>query len=58
MQKKELLGLESFKRTYRTMTDLTEDSTVKMMSYLRFAEWDGDMMVLAQAKMRDEKLKQ
>lgn len=40
------------------MTDLAEDTTIKMMSYLRFCEWDGDMMVLAQAKMRDEKYKQ
>jgi hypothetical protein len=37
------------------MADLTEDNTYKMLSFLRFAEWDGDMMVLAQAKMRDEK---
>lgn len=56
--KKDLLGQESFKRSYRTMTDLTEDTTIKMMSFLRFSEWDGDMMILAQAKMRDEKFKQ
>jgi len=45
--KKDLLGQESFKRSYRTMTDLTEDTTIKMMSFLRFSEWDGDMMILA-----------
>ncbi len=53
--KRDLLGNEPTKRTYRALADLTEDNTYKLLSFLRFAEWDGDMMVLAQAKMRDEK---
>jgi protein-histidine N-methyltransferase len=54
-QKRNLLGAEPIKRTYRAMADLTEENTYKLLSFMRFAEWDGDMLVLAQAKMRDEK---
>lgn len=54
-QKNDLLGQELGKRTYRAMADLTEENTYKMLSFLRYCEWDGDMMTLVQAKMRDEK---
>lgn len=37
------------------MADLSEESTFKFLSWCRFVEFDGDMMVLAQAKIRDEK---
>lgn len=57
-QKRSLLGAEPIKRTYRAMSDLTEENTYKLLSFMRFAEWDGDMLVLAQAKMRDEKSRQ
>jgi hypothetical protein len=36
------------------MADLREESTHKFMSFLRFVEYDGDMMLLAAAKMQDE----
>ena len=57
-QKTDLLGEEMMKRTYRCMADLSEDGTYKCLSFLRFCEFDGDMMILAAAKMRDEKTRQ
>ncbi len=54
-QKAELLGQELTKRTYRVLADITEENTYKMLSFLRFVEWDADMMMLVEAKMRDEK---
>lgn len=54
-QKYELIGNELTNRTYRCMADLGEENTYKMFSYLRFIEFDGDMMTLQAAKMRDEK---
>lgn len=56
--KNDMLGTALSKRTYRVMADLTEDATTKFMSYCRFCEYDGDMMVLAQAKMREENRQQ
>ena len=53
-QKEELLGNETIKRSYRVMADISEETTHKLMSYLRFIEFDGNMMVLHSAKMRDE----
>ena len=58
VQKRDMLGQEPIKRTYRALADITEENTYKLLSFLRFSEWDGDMMVLAQAKMRDEKQRQ
>jgi hypothetical protein len=37
------------------MADLTEESTFKFLSWVRFCEYEGDMMVLIQAKLREEK---
>lgn len=54
-QKAELLGSELTKRTYRVLADTTEENTSKMLSFIRFVEWDADMMILIEAKMRDEK---
>lgn len=51
--KNELLGTALVKRTYRVMADLQEEETFKWMSWLRFVDYDGDMMVLAQAKSKD-----
>jgi len=48
------LGTALTKRTYRVMADLREESTYKFMSFLRCVEYDGDMMLLAAAKMQDE----
>jgi len=53
-QKNELLGTAMSKRTYRIMADFTEDQTYRWLSYLRFIEYDGDMMILVQAKAREE----
>ena len=36
------------------MADLEEEETFKWLSWLRFVEYDGDMMVLAQAKSKDQ----
>lgn len=52
--KNELLGTALVKRTYRVMADLQEEETFKWMSWLRFVDYDGDMMVLAQAKSKDQ----
>ena len=52
--KNDLLGTALTKRSYRVMADLIEDNTYKWLSWLRFCEYDGDMMVLAQAKMKEE----
>jgi hypothetical protein len=35
------------------MANLEEEETFKWLSWLRFVEYDGDMMVLAQAKSKD-----
>lgn len=51
--KNELLGTALVKRTYRVMADLQEEETFKWLSWLRFVDYDGDMMVLAQAKSKD-----
>lgn len=51
--KNELLGTALVKRTYRVMADLQEEETFKWLSWLRFMDYDGDMMVLAQAKSKD-----
>lgn len=40
------------------MADLTEESTFKFLSWVRFCEYEGDMMVIAQAKIRYEKQRQ
>ena len=45
--KNELLGTALVKRTYRVMADLQEEETFKWLSWLRFVDYDGDMMVLA-----------
>ena len=37
------------------MADLTDDMTFKFFSWIRFVEFSGDMMVLVQAKIKDEK---
>jgi len=37
------------------MADLSDDTTYKWLSWMRFCEYEGDMMTLIQAKMRDEK---
>jgi hypothetical protein len=37
------------------LADITEENTYKMLSFLRFVEWDADIMMLVEAKMRDEK---
>ena len=50
-----MLGGAPKSRNYRVMADLSEESTFKFLSWCRFVEFDGDMMVLAQAKIRDEK---
>lgn len=52
--KNELLGTALVKRTYRVMADLQEEETFKWLSWLRFVDYDGDMMVLAQAKSKDK----
>lgn len=57
MQKNELLGNELTKRTYRALADITEENCIKMFSFLRFVEFDGDIMILVEAKMIDEKKK-
>lgn len=49
-EKNELLGTALCKRTYRVMADLNEEATLKCMSYLRFLEYDGDMMLLFEFK--------
>lgn len=49
------MGSELTKRTYRVLADTTEENTSKMLSFIRFVEWDADMMILIEAKMRDEK---
>ena len=36
------------------MADLREENTYKFLSFMRFVEYDGDMMLLAAAKMKDE----
>jgi len=48
------LGASLTKRTYRVMADLREENTYKFLSFMRFVEYDGDMMLLAAAKMKDE----
>ena len=55
--KNDLLGTALTKRNYRVMADLTEEATYKWLSWMRFLEYDGDMMVMAQAKMREENKK-
>lgn len=52
--KYELLGTALAKRNYRVMADLTEEMTYKWLSWCRFVVYEGDMMVLAQAKIRDQ----
>lgn len=54
-QKNELLGQALSRRTYRVMAELNDEATYKFLSWLRYCEYDGDMMQMAQAKMRDEK---
>lgn len=49
-----MLGSTLTKRNYRVMADLREESTYKFLSFMRFVEYDGDMMLLAAAKMKDE----
>lgn len=53
-QKHDLLYPSLTKRTYRVMADLREENTYKFLSFMRFVEYDGDMMLLAAAKMKDE----
>ncbi len=38
------------------MADLTDEMTFKFFSWIRFVEFTGDMMILVQAKIKDEKL--
>jgi len=51
-----LLGTALTKRTYKVMADLTDEMTFKFFSWIRFVEFTGDMMILVQAKIKDEKL--
>lgn len=44
--KNDLLGTAMNKRTYRIMADFTEEQTYRWLSYMRFLEYDGDMMHL------------
>jgi hypothetical protein len=53
-QKNELLGTALAKRTYRVMADLTDETTFKFLSWCRYVEFQGNMMILVQAKMKDE----
>jgi protein-histidine N-methyltransferase len=48
--KYELLGTALQKRTYRVMADLQDEQTYKWLSWMRFLQYDGDMLVLAQYK--------
>jgi histone-lysine N-methyltransferase SETD3 len=52
--KNELLGTALNKRTYRVMADLTETSTFKWLSWCRYVVFEGDMMLLAQMKIKDQ----
>ena len=54
--KNDLLGTALTKRTYRLMADLTDEATFKFFSWCRFVEFSGDLMVLVQAKIKDEKM--
>lgn len=36
------------------MADLTEEATLKCLSWLRFHEFQGDLMVLVEAKSHEE----
>lgn len=49
-QKYELLGTALAKRTYRVKADLTDETTVKFFSWCRYVEFQGNMMILSQAK--------
>ncbi len=51
--KNELLGTALSKRTYRVMADFTEASTFKWLSWCRYVVYEGDMMLLAQFKIKD-----
>jgi len=37
------------------MADLRGENTYKFLSFMRFIEFDGDMMLLVAAKQREEK---
>lgn len=51
-EKNDLLGSALAKRTYRVMADLQEENTIKCFSYLRFLEFDGDMILMFEAKQK------
>lgn len=53
-QKNDLLGQALSRRTYRVMAEISDDGTLKFFSWLRFCEYEGDMMQLMQIKMHDE----
>lgn len=52
--KYDLLGTALSKRTYRVMADIMDDGTFKFLSWCRYVEFQGNMMVLVTAKMQDE----
>lgn len=53
-EKAALLGTAPTGRIYRVLADLTEEATLKCLSWLRFHEYDGDLMILVEAKSHEE----